>query len=204
MCKCVSISVQVFLKFLNLEDISPFCGATDTPVLDFWCLIGVSKPESAALFVLGIHVTHSLRLTSGATPADLLAASMTAILFHVPGTYCAASALQFEARQMVYRLSYAGSDYMCTSTWIKDSRLPYWPSRGQHVIQGKCHQKSESGTDAVSQVSCLTDFVQWGFPGIWFYLLLSTATNICANISYPSLTLYVIIYELFDKLTKKV
>ena len=23
-------------KKKNLEDISPFCGATDTPVLDFW------------------------------------------------------------------------------------------------------------------------------------------------------------------------
>ena len=29
-----------------LEDISPFCGATDTPVLDFWwCLLWFSKPE---------------------------------------------------------------------------------------------------------------------------------------------------------------
>ena len=33
-----------FLKFL--EDMSPFCGATDTPVSDFWwCLLLVSKPE---------------------------------------------------------------------------------------------------------------------------------------------------------------
>ena len=60
---------------------SPFCGATDTPVLDFWLrLLWVSKPEWAALFILGggIHVTHSLRFTSGATPADLLVASMVA------------------------------------------------------------------------------------------------------------------------------
>ena len=33
-----------FLKFL--EDMSLFCGATDTPILDFWwCLLWVSKPE---------------------------------------------------------------------------------------------------------------------------------------------------------------
>ena len=52
-----------------------------SPVLDFWwCLLWFSKPEWAVLFVLGrgIHVTHSLRLTSGATPADLLATSMAA------------------------------------------------------------------------------------------------------------------------------
>ena len=60
-----------------------FFGATDTPVLDFWwCLLWVSKPELAALFKLcgGVHVTHSLRFTSGATPADLFAASMAAKL----------------------------------------------------------------------------------------------------------------------------
>ena len=75
----ISNSLTFFKK--NLEDISPFCGATDTPVLDFWwCLLWVSKPEWAVLFMLsrGIHVTHSLRFTSGATPADLLATSIAA------------------------------------------------------------------------------------------------------------------------------
>ena len=60
---------------------SPFCGATDNPVLDFWwCLLWVSKPEWAALFVLGggIHVTFSLRFTFGVIPADVLAASIAA------------------------------------------------------------------------------------------------------------------------------
>ena len=34
---------QFFSKFL--KDISPFCGATDAPVLDFWwCLPWISKP----------------------------------------------------------------------------------------------------------------------------------------------------------------
>ena len=60
---------------------SSFCGATDTPVSDFWwCLLWVSKLEWAALFVLcrGVHITHSLRFISGVTPADLLVASMAA------------------------------------------------------------------------------------------------------------------------------
>ena len=49
----------IFLK-KKLEDIGPYCGAIDTPVLDFWCSGDVS---------------------SGATPAVLLAASMAAELF---------------------------------------------------------------------------------------------------------------------------
>ena len=77
---------KLFKHYLkkNLEDISPFCGATDTLVLDFWWnLLWVSKPEWAALFVLGrgIHDICSLRFTSGVTPADLLPASMTASRF---------------------------------------------------------------------------------------------------------------------------
>ena len=68
-------------NFFILEDISPFCGATDNPVLDFWFL--VSKPEWAALFPLGegIHVIHSLRFTFGVTPANLLVVSKAAKLF---------------------------------------------------------------------------------------------------------------------------
>ena len=43
-----------FLK-KNLEEISLFCGATDTPVLDFWWrLLWVSKSEWAALISLGL------------------------------------------------------------------------------------------------------------------------------------------------------
>ena len=63
-------------SFLIFEDKIPFCGATDTPVLDFWCrLLWVSKPEWAAFLMLsrGVHVTSSLRYISGATSADLLA-----------------------------------------------------------------------------------------------------------------------------------
>ena len=63
--------------WLFLEDMSPFWGGTDTPSLDD---VWVSKPEAAALFELcrGICVTHSLRFTSGVTPADRLVASMAA------------------------------------------------------------------------------------------------------------------------------
>ena len=67
--------------FLFLEDTSPFYRETDTPVLEFWwCLLWVSKPEWTALFVFsgGILVTHTLRFTSGATPADHLVASIAA------------------------------------------------------------------------------------------------------------------------------
>ena len=59
----------------------PFCGAADTPVFDFWWrLLWVSKSEWVVLFMLGrgIHVTHSLRFTSGVTPANLLVTSMAA------------------------------------------------------------------------------------------------------------------------------
>ena len=47
-------------------DISPFCGATDTPVLDFWwCLVWVLKPEWAAWFAPGRGICAcSLRFTS--------------------------------------------------------------------------------------------------------------------------------------------
>ena len=70
----------IFFK-KNFEDINPFCEATDTCVLDFWwCLLCISKQEWVALFTLGrgICVTHSLTFISGATPADLLAASIAA------------------------------------------------------------------------------------------------------------------------------
>ena len=64
-----------------MKDISPFCGTTDIPVLDFWwCLLWVSKPEWAALFAhgRGVHVTCSPRFTSGVIPANLLVVSMAA------------------------------------------------------------------------------------------------------------------------------
>ena len=92
---------------------SPFCGATDTPVLDFWwCLLWVSKPEWAALFALdgGVHV--SLRFTSGLTPANLLVAGMAAKLisstYLQPGIGGPLMGDLLLHRQTLCRLSYAG------------------------------------------------------------------------------------------------
>ena len=54
-----------------LDDISLFCGATDTPVLDLWsCLPLVAKHASSPLY------NRILRSTSGATPANIMASSM--------------------------------------------------------------------------------------------------------------------------------
>ena len=52
--------LRVFLK-KNLEGISPFCGASDIPVLDFWWrLLWVSKPEWPTLFcVAELHRNFS-------------------------------------------------------------------------------------------------------------------------------------------------
>ena len=54
-CGINCIIFHYHIKYLffkkRLDDISPFCGATDTPNLDFWwCLIWVSKPKWATLF----------------------------------------------------------------------------------------------------------------------------------------------------------
>ena len=57
---------------------SPFCGAIDTPVLDFWWrLLQILNPQCAALFTVGrgIHVPWDSHLVQ---PADLLTASMAA------------------------------------------------------------------------------------------------------------------------------
>ena len=70
------VSHEVYAEYLRGFLIK----ATDTPVLDFWWhIVWVSKPELAALFAFGggINATLSMRLTSGATLADLLVASMT-------------------------------------------------------------------------------------------------------------------------------
>ena len=87
-----------------------FCGATDTPVLDiWWCLLWPSKPEWVALlkFGAGICVTHPLRFTSVATPADLLTASMEAEPFS--STYLGLKpGSQYETSQILDQLSYGG------------------------------------------------------------------------------------------------
>ena len=74
--------VYIFLKKM-LKDKSPFCGATDTPVLDFL----LHKPWVSKLGLishccaLSLACNGSLTFTSGAIPADLLMASMAAESF---------------------------------------------------------------------------------------------------------------------------
>ena len=66
--------------FFKLEDISPFCGATKTPVLDFWwCLPWLLKPGWIFLLVCFIACMHwFLRFTSSVASADLSAANVAA------------------------------------------------------------------------------------------------------------------------------
>ena len=68
----------MFLKHFGLQ--KSFCGATDTPVLDFlWCLPWVPKPGWIPhLHALLPVCNWFLRFPSGVTPADLLSASMAA------------------------------------------------------------------------------------------------------------------------------
>ena len=63
-----------------LEDISPFCGATDTPDLNFCgCLPWVSKPWwITCLCASPLMCNGFVRFTSGPTSADLVIASIVA------------------------------------------------------------------------------------------------------------------------------
>ena len=112
------IPLECTFSVANVTLKNPFCGATDTPVLDFWwCLLWVSKPEWAALFTLerGICVTCSLRFTCGVTPANLLAASMVAEPLFSTYLWLGIGGAQTGDlschRQRLCRLSYAGSTY---------------------------------------------------------------------------------------------
>ena len=78
--------IYFFLKKIFVGHMS-ICGATDTPVLDFWWhLLWVSKPEwvlpySHLVEAYMIYI-HSLRFTSGATPLLVYNASIAAS--HLP------------------------------------------------------------------------------------------------------------------------
>ena len=67
---------NAFLFFKKWEDISAFCGATDTPVLDFWwCLPFVSKSKWIPCLQASSPMCNGiLRITFVAIRADLLAA----------------------------------------------------------------------------------------------------------------------------------
>ena len=66
---------------------SNFCGATDTPVLDFWWhLPWVSKPGWIPCFCASSPAHNGfLRFTSGPTPADLLTVSITNTFLNLRG-----------------------------------------------------------------------------------------------------------------------
>ena len=110
-----SQSMNIFLKNRICRTWVLFVGPLIPLFLDFWwCLLWVSKPKWAALSALGggIHFTHSLRFTSGVTPADLLAASMTAepisSIYLEPGIGGDQTGDLSLHRWMLYWLSYAG------------------------------------------------------------------------------------------------
>ena len=71
-----TFDVNFFLKIL--EDLSPFCGTTDTPVFGFWWHLNrVSNPGwIPCLHDSGPTSNRFLRFTSGVTPAGLLATRM--------------------------------------------------------------------------------------------------------------------------------
>ena len=96
-----SCALWKFLKKI-LEDMSPFRGTTDTPVLDFWWrLPWVSMPGwIPCLHALSPAHNGFPRFTSGATPADPLTASMgrgifNRILFKEWSAWCRSVLIQF-------------------------------------------------------------------------------------------------------------
>ena len=71
---------HIFFPKIFFEGHQSFFEATDTPILDFWWrLPRVSKSQGGSPY-LHASLPGFLRLTSGATSADLLAASMTEFL----------------------------------------------------------------------------------------------------------------------------
>ena len=102
--------------FLKIGGHKSFCGATDTPDLDFWWgLNWVSKLGWIPLYAtLPVH-NGFLRFTSGVTSPDLLVASMVAELFHLHTGIQALVGLEYRikcaisskhvVRQMLYQLS---------------------------------------------------------------------------------------------------
>ena len=96
----------------NLEDTSPFCGATDTHVLDlWWCLPWDSKPGWIPhLHAFSPACNGFLRFTSGVTPANCIEVTVAtkpfrptylqiypqALVGFEPTTMCAAAQLFFK------------------------------------------------------------------------------------------------------------
>ena len=77
-----------FLLKKKLEDISPFCGATNTLILDFWWHLPWVSKQGGFPHLCASSPVHNrfLRFTSGATPANCIEVSMATkpFLIHVP------------------------------------------------------------------------------------------------------------------------
>ena len=67
-----------FFSKINLEDTSPFCGATDATLFDFWWRLSwVSKPDWIPHFHASLPVCNGLVwFTSSVIPANFLIASI--------------------------------------------------------------------------------------------------------------------------------
>ena len=78
------LTTQVHFFFKKREEIIPFYGATHIPgfFTFWWCLLWVSKQGWISVWFIACTCNEFLRFTYGATPADLLAASMAAKPFH--------------------------------------------------------------------------------------------------------------------------
>ena len=127
-----------------------------------WTSVDVLKSKWAALFTIGrgIHVKYSLRLTSGATPANLLAASMaakpitatylwTGLVELETGIYCATT-----VRQMLCRLSYAGS--VRVRTYLRQITDSGWNFSNGHLLSLKTNPRDFSQLSFITarQRSC--------------------------------------------------
>ena len=126
------------------------------PLISLFWTSGVSKPEWAALFVLGegVCVTHSLRFTSGATPADLLAASKQALVGLKTRIYCATAASQCETRQTLYWLSYDWFGKRCSSIFLGTFYL-YWILQNSHILFLLAQNKTmPSDMETIVQMTC--------------------------------------------------
>ena len=130
--------LQLFFKKI-LEDISPFRGATDTPVLDFWWhLPWVSKlgwiPHLCALSPV---CNEFQRFTSGVTPADCIEVSIAA-----------------EPFQSMYL-------QMCPQALVEAQGSNLWPS----MLQAwHCRPLGHSGSTYVLQLS-----KEWVFLVVIFF-----------------------------------
>ena len=116
-----ALSKLFFKNFL--EDMSPFCGATDTPISDFWrCLLWVSKPECFLpyLSLVEAYVLHymfpEIHLwcdtcwpLGGQHGSQAVSSTYLQGIGGTQNQELSCHRSQCEIRQTLYRLSYPGS-----------------------------------------------------------------------------------------------